>query len=121
MRNKRRNILLVTGSDDAYRRDLLESQGYCVTSVQGDQALPALERQKFHFVLVTSGTGIANAAEFCGKVKTNYPKMCIGVVAQHGERAPLEAFADVIIRAQYSPAAFLGAINTVLPREDDTD
>ena len=117
---KKRSILLV-GNDDTYCRMLLEGHGYSVTPVQAHEALSTLEQETFHFVLVASEAGVTNAAEFCGRVRLSYPKMRIGVVAQHGEHAPLEACADVVIRAQYSPAAFLGAINTVLKEEDEMD
>jgi len=120
VRTKKRNILLV-GNDDTYRRMLLESHGYSVTPVEAHEALSTLERETFHFVLVASESGVANAAEFCGKLKLSYPKMRIGVVAQHGEHVPLEACADVVIRAQYSPAAFLGAVNTVLKEEEQEE
>ncbi len=121
VRNRKQNILLVTGNDDTYRRMLLESQGYSVTPVQPNEALSVLHREEFHLVLVASTVGFSNSQQFCEQIKISHPKLRIGVVAHHGEDAPMESCADIVIRAQYSPAAFLGAINTVLTRDGEND
>jgi DNA-binding response OmpR family regulator len=117
--DRKHSILLITGTDDTYRRVLLESQGYAVTAAQADEALSVLLREEFHFVLVTSGVGLPNASAFCDAVRLRRPKLRIGVVARRGEHVPLERCADVVIRSQYSPAKFNGAINTVLFHEQN--
>ena len=121
MRNRKRNILLVTGNDDTYRKVLLESQGYAVTRAQGHEALSVLGRGDFHFVLVASGAGLADTSEFCNQIRTRHPRLRIGVVAERGEKVPLEICADVVIRAQYSPGKFIGAINTVLMEDGERE
>ena len=121
MRHRKRNILLITGHDDTYRKVLLESQGYCVTPVKAEDALSVLGREEFHFLLVGSGANFESTSTFCKKVRLHHPNLRIGVVAQQGEHVPLEAYADVVIRAQYSPAKFIGAVNTVLAQKEDRD
>ncbi len=121
MRNQKLSILLVTGNDDTYRKMLLESHGYSVTPAQPDEVLSALHSADFHLVLVATDGGLAEWPDFCEQIKSSHPKMRIGVVAQRGLHFPFEACADVVIHAQYSPAAFLGAINTVLTPQEDSD
>jgi len=118
VQNQKLNILLVTGNDDTYRKMLLESHGYSVTPVQPGEALSVLHGAEFHLVLVATDAGFADSNTFCEGIKTRHPNMRIGVVARHGEYVPLKSYADIVIHAQYSPAAFLGAINTVLKAED---
>ena len=119
--NQKQHLLLVTGNDDTYRKMLLESHGYSVTPVQPGEALSVLHGAEFHLVLVATDAAFADSNTFCERIKTRHPNMRIGVVAKHGEHIPLKNCADVVIHAQYSPAAFLGAINTVLTKEEESD
>jgi CheY-like chemotaxis protein len=121
VQNQKLHILLVTGNDDTYRKILLESHGYSVTPAQPNEVLSVLHSAQFHLVLVATHEGLSDSAAFCEQIKSSHPNLRVGVVAQHGERTPLESCADIVIHAQYSPAGFLGAINTVLNKGDKGD
>jgi CheY-like chemotaxis protein len=108
------NILLITGHDDTYRQPLLEAQGYSVQRVQIGQAFDALSTTTFQLVLVTTEKGIAETLGFCEHLKATYPNLHVGVLAQRAEYIPISSCADVVVRAQYSPAKFLAAIKRLL-------
>jgi response regulator RpfG family c-di-GMP phosphodiesterase len=107
-------ILLITGQDDAHRRPLLEAQGYRVKSRRMDEALNTLKSEQFELVLVNTENGIASAVKFCHQLKSMLPEQLVAIVANRSEDVPGDHRADVIIRVQYNPAKFIGAINTLL-------
>jgi hypothetical protein len=108
------NILLITGNDDTYRQPLLEAQGYSVRKTQLDQASTVLRSEAFQLVLVTTESGIENTLAFCIDAKTAHPSLRVGILAQKAEYIPLHSCADIVVRAQYSPAKFLAAIKRLL-------
>lgn len=108
------NILLITGNDDTYRQPLLEAQGYTVLPVKLGDALRALSSKSFQLVLITTESGIAETLAFCEQLKSGYPDLRVGVLAQRAEYVPQNSCADIVVRAQYSPAKFLTAIRRLL-------
>ena len=111
------NILLITGNDDTYRQPLLEAQGYSVRSVDIEHANASLDSGNFQLVLVTTESGVAETLEFCRRLKANNPGLRVGILAQRAEYIPAGGCADIVVRAQYSPAKFLAAIRRLLESE----
>src|SRR3954471_11369021 len=108
------NILLITGNDDTYRQPLLEAQGYSVRKAQLDEAASILQTENFHLLLVTTESGIDNTLAFCAEAKTAHPSLRVGILAQRSEYIPPHSSADVVVRAQYSPAKLVAAIKRLL-------
>jgi hypothetical protein len=108
------NILLITGNDDTYRQPLLEAQGYSVRRTTIEQAFLALGIGSVQLVLVTSENGIDTTLAFCEQLKAAYPSMRVGILAQRADYIPSRSCADIVVRAQYSPAKFLAAVKRIL-------
>jgi DNA-binding response OmpR family regulator len=108
------NILLITGNDDTYRQPLLEAQGYSVQATRMDQAMTALDAKDFQLVLITTEHGISETLAFCERLKAARPNLRVGILAQRAEYIPVNTCADVVVRAQYSPAKFLAALKRIL-------
>jgi hypothetical protein len=79
-----------------------------------DEALTTLKHEQFELVLVNTENGITSAVNFCHQLKSMLPSQRIAIVANRTEDVPGDHCADVIIRVQYNPAKFIGAVNTLL-------
>lgn len=108
-----RKILLITGNDDTYRRPLLEAHGYAVEAVRSERAISELAGKDFQLVLVGTESGVIDTLEMCKQMKATRPGVRVGVLAKGTETIPSGSCVDVVIRVQYSPAKFIGAINTL--------
>jgi hypothetical protein len=76
--------------------------------------MPALSSNSFQLALVTTESGIPETLAFCEQLKGAHPGLRLGILAQSTEYIPLNSCADLIVRAQYSPAKFLAAVKRVL-------
>ena len=106
-------ILFVTGTDDTFRKPLLETQGYTVRTANIDNALRQLSMEKFKLALITTEHGITRTIVLCEQLKSAQPELRVGVLAQHSDDIP-STCVDIVLRMQYSPAKFLAAIRIVM-------
>lgn len=107
-------ILLITSSDRALRKPLLQSQGYTVEMTSIKAAAGALQNGRFDLALLTTEDGVGATLACCEQVKSLAPNMRVAVIAQRAEYLPPNPAVDAIIRQQYSPERFLATVRRLL-------
>jgi hypothetical protein len=85
-----------------------------VEAVHGEHAVSKVADNGFHLVLVNTEHGVPATLEMCRRMKAARPEVRVAILAHGSENIPHEGCIDVVIRVQYSPAKFIGAINTLL-------
>lgn len=107
-------ILLITSSDDTYRKPLLEADGYEVHTVDINDARPVIGSELYHLVLIGTELAGNTMQEFCQQIRRTRPGVKIGVLAQRADYIPAEDCADVVIRSQHSPGKFLATVRRIV-------
>jgi DNA-binding response OmpR family regulator len=107
-------ILLVKSVDDTFQQPLLETAGYQVQITTPDDALSSLNEGAFRLVLITTESSVPRTLDLCGQIKSTYPNLRIGLLAQRAEYIPKHECIDAIIRTQYSPNKFLATIRHLM-------
>jgi hypothetical protein len=106
-----KKILLVTSTDDAYRRPLLEAQGYAVRKVGTLAAAGyALTEEDYSTVLLVSEGNLLDILSFCSVLKGKTPRPRTALLAGFTENVPNDAAVDAVIRTQHSPGKFLAMV-----------
>ncbi len=108
-------ILLVTPVDEAYRKPLLESEGYEVQiAATLVSARRALAKDGYELVLVVGDSSTEEMLAFCLDAKKFSPRTRTAVLAQWAEYVPKHPAVDAVIRIHHSPREFLAAVRMLV-------
>jgi DNA-binding response OmpR family regulator len=110
----KKKILLITSSDDTYRKPLLEADGYEVHTAGINDARPIIGSELYNLVLIGTELAGATMQEFCQQIRRTRPGVKIGVLAQNADYVAADDCADAVIRSQHSPGRFLATVRKIV-------